>query len=255
MMKKGAPGGSEMLLKGRVDTELLVALEQVMQTTSGYQEVADVVRRLESTGHPYRAQQVIENILAEREMRARRGQQQRFGIGRVGRLYRLSWLGQPAQTKSSPSRHNSEAAVPRAGYSKAERACLKRLRAMNWQDFEAQIEQLLPALGMQNVVRTPAQRDGGIDLRGLWSMEGLIHVRVAVQVKQHASNISRPDIQKLRGSLAIGELGWFFTTGDYSENAKLEAAAPDRQPISLISGIQVASLLLKYSTPLVGEEL
>ncbi|MBB6015189.1 restriction endonuclease [Deinococcus radiopugnans] len=107
------------------------------------------------------------------------------------------------------------------------------------------IERLLVALGVHDVSRTPLTNDAGVDVCGVLVIEELMRVRVAVQVKRYSGHVSRPDIQKLRGSLSHGEVGWFFTTGGYSEGARMEAQAKDRLPISLISGLEVADLMIK----------
>ncbi|WP_415790858.1 restriction endonuclease [Deinococcus saxicola] len=120
--------------------------------------------------------------------------------------------------------------------------------------FENVVERLLVACGVHDVTRTPPTNDAGVDVRGVLVIEELMWVRVAVQVKRYSGNVSRPDIQKLRDSLSHGEVGWFFTTGGYSEGARVEAQAKDRQPISLISGLEVADLLIKYSVAIDDSE-
>lgn len=105
-------------------------------------------------------------------------------------------------------------------------------------------------MGVQEVQRTPPSKDAGIDVRGVLVLENSIRIKIAVQVKRYTANVTSPDIQKLRGSLSQGEVGWFVSTSDYSSGAQAEAEAPGRQPISLLTGLKVAELLLKYHVTL-----
>lgn len=105
---------------------------------------------------------------------------------------------------------------------------------------------LLIALGVREVSPTLPTKDAGVDVRGLLVTEKLMRLRVAVQAKLYAVNVSRPDIQKLRVSMSHGEVGWFVTAGGSSEGEQVEAQAKDRQPIFLISGPEVADLLMTY---------
>ena len=108
----------------------------------------------------------------------------------------------------------------------------------------------LPAQGAdcRNVVVTKQSGDGGIDVRAvLVECSGMIRTRYAVQVKKWKANVQAPDIQGLRGSLAAEEHGLFVTTSEYSPGAAVEACAPGKHPIILITGHQLLGLLIEHN--------
>lgn len=121
-----------------------------------------------------------------------------------------------------------------------------RLSSMEPYEFEGLVERTLSAMGVQNLERTPQSRDSGIDIRGTLILEGTIHIKIAVQVKRYGASIGSPEIQKLRGSLSNGEVGWFVTLSRFTPAALAEAEAPQRQPISLIDGGKLIDLIEKY---------
>ncbi|GGM18416.1 restriction endonuclease [Deinococcus aerophilus] len=256
---------------------LIDALVSVMRVSVGPQPMVDVLRRLHARGVDVTSSEVGAAVEQDHAQRAVRQLPARFKtVNRLslrGKTVHLTWLGEtveaPARSRaaarsatqvdsrppgSAPARQvrgrqDVTASVnprPRAGSA----ALVKRLLKLSPTAFEGVVERLLVALGVQDVTRTPPTNDAGVDVRGVLVIEELLRVRVAVQVKRYVGNVSRPEIQKLRGSLSHGEVGWFFTTGGYSEGARVEARATDRQPISLISGLEVAELLIKYGVAL-----
>ena len=113
--------------------------------------------------------------------------------------------------------------------------------------FEEIVEVLLLAMGYEDVELTPATRDQGIDLRATFvSEEGLLRIRIAVQVKRFAKNLEAPVIQGLRGALDPQERGLIVTTAGFSDGAKQDASRENAVPIDMIDGSQLVDLLAKH---------
>lgn len=250
---------------------LLLALQKVMRNTEGPQAIPDVVRRLKARGVPATVSEVLEALAAAQAGRPEQGGGPRLVLDADKRL---SWVvedtepaTQPVRTRKpslravqqdKPASEPPEAAPmpvaePRGKAAATRKALLKQLLKLTPNEFELLCARVMTAMGVQNVQATPSTNDAGVDVRGVLVIEDLIRIRVAVQVKRYTGNVSRPEVQKLRGSLSHGEVGWFMTTGDYSSGAREEAINTTRQPISLISGLEVADLVLKYSVPLQDE--
>lgn len=123
-----------------------------------------------------------------------------------------------------------------------------RINKSSSTDFEKLIGyDLLPALGFEDVVVTPPSHDGGIDIRGTLVVGDVVRIQIAVQVKNWTkNNVTRPDIQKLRGSLGKNELGLFITSSDFSDGARKEAEKDGEIPISLMNGEQLITLLIEH---------
>lgn len=88
--------------------------------------------------------------------------------------------------------------------------------------------------------------DGGIDARGILVIGEVIRIKMAVQVKKWKSNIQAPIVQQVRGSLGAHEQGLIITSSDFSPGAIKEAAQPDKTPIALMNGEQLALLLMEH---------
>ncbi|WP_221091402.1 restriction endonuclease [Deinococcus aquaedulcis] len=249
---------------------LLEALTQVMQGTQGPQVFSDVLRRLDAQNVQTGASNIFDAVMIDRDVRALAGQQPRF---EVTANKQLRWLGEgtasaimskppreaPGKT-TQKIRRSSKVTVrpePAAALPKkrapSRKALLREFLKLTPTEFERLCARVMTAIGVQDVQETHPTNDAGVDVRGLLVIEDLIRIRVAVQVKRYKGNVSRPEVQKLRGSLSHGEVGWFMTTGDYSPGAQEEAKASDRQPISLLNGLEIADLVLKYSVPLTGD--
>ena len=110
--------------------------------------------------------------------------------------------------------------------------------------FEGLIGQLLVALGFEDVVVTKYSGDGGIDLRARLAVGGVTDVRTAIQVKRWANNVSGRTIRELRGGLGPHERGLVITLSTFTKDARAEAEATDRSPISLVNGDRLVELLI-----------
>ena len=105
---------------------------------------------------------------------------------------------------------------------------LDRARTASPADFENLVGELLAAMGFAGVEVTSSSGDGGIDVRGTLVVGDAVRIRMAVQAKRWKSNVQKPVVQQVRGSLGAHEQGLIITTSDFSQGAKDEAERPRR---------------------------
>ena len=133
--------------------------------------------------------------------------------------------------------------------SKVKKILRDRLINMSPSAFEHLIGKLLEAIGFQ-AETTPTSRDGGIDVNGELVIDGVIRVKMAVQVKRYkiGNNVQAPAVQQLRGTLntVLLERGLLVTTSDFTKGAYQDAAAYGKPNIDLMNGEKLVELLLKY---------
>lgn len=110
--------------------------------------------------------------------------------------------------------------------------------------FEGLIGELLIALGFEDVEVTSYSNDGGIDLRARLAVGGVTSVKTAIQVKRWSKNVAPRVVRELRGGLGPHERGLVVTLSNFSKEARAEASASDRSPISLIHGDHLIELLI-----------
>lgn len=114
---------------------------------------------------------------------------------------------------------------------------------MSPEQFEGLVRRLLVALGFEDVEVTGVH-DRGIDLRGTMVVDGVVRVRTAVQAKKWATNVQRPTVQGVRGSLGAHERGLIITTSGFSEGAIDEATRADAVPVALMPGDALVEILV-----------
>ena len=119
------------------------------------------------------------------------------------------------------------------------------LSEMNPQAFEHLIGILLGTLGFEGIEVTKYSGDGGIDVRATLTVGGVTDVKTAIQVKRWANNVSGRTVRELRGGLGPHERGLIITLSDFTADARHEASAADRTPITLLSGDQLLNLLIE----------
>jgi hypothetical protein len=129
------------------------------------------------------------------------------------------------------------------------------LAEMDPQAFEHLIANLLNTLGFEDVEVTSYSGDGGIDVRALLTVGGVTDVRTAVQVKRWAKNVPGRTVRELRGGLGPHERGLIITLSDFTPDARSEAQAPDRTPITLLGGDQLLSLLIENEIGVAAREV
>jgi restriction system protein len=114
--------------------------------------------------------------------------------------------------------------------------------------FEHLIKDLLSAMEYEDIVVTSPTNDKGVDVTAI-SQHGITVVKEAIQVKRATtSNISRPILDKLRGSLHRFDAfqGTIITLSDFAKGAKDAAFEKGAAPITLINGEKLIDLLIQY---------
>ncbi len=114
--------------------------------------------------------------------------------------------------------------------------------------FEHIIKDLLSSMGYEEVEVTSPANDKGVDVTGV-SQNGITTVKEVIQVKRNTkSNIQRPILDGLRGSLHRFEAfqGTIITLSDFSKGAKEAAFETGAAPMTLINGEKLIDLLIEY---------
>ena len=166
--------------------------------------------------------------------REERGETQRFvreGRGMIG-LARDLPIGIADQIRQ----HNVE----------AREELLERARDGTPDEFEGLVEELLLAMGFEDVDKTRIGQDGGVDVRGTLVVGDVVRIRMAVQAKRWMGTVSAATVQQLRGSLGVHEQGLVITTSKFSAQARKEAERSDASPVALMDGEQLAVLLAQH---------
>lgn len=121
------------------------------------------------------------------------------------------------------------------------------LETMDPYAFEYLIKQLLEAMNYQKVMVTSPSNDKGVDVVADIEL-GITSVREVVQAKRQKTNIQRPVLDALRGSLYRFQAvrGTIITTGNFSKGTVQVAFEPGAPPITLINGEKLIDLLIEY---------
>jgi len=121
-----------------------------------------------------------------------------------------------------------------------------RLLAMEPRNFEFFIKDLLLHCGFSDVCVTRFTADGGVDVNArtggrIWIFEDTL---VQVQAKRWLHSVGRKEVAELRGSLEQFAKGAVVTTGHFSKAAINEASGEGKNPIALIDGFRLATIVL-----------
>jgi hypothetical protein len=132
----------------------------------------------------------------------------------------------------------------------------KHLLNMHPQRFEELIRSLLEEMGFDEAETTAYRRDEGIDVRGILRTNPLSTTKVAIQAKRWTANVGSGVVRELRGSLRVAdtEQGLIITPSDFTADAKNEAEASGKTPITLINGTQLVELLIQYQVGVKQEQ-
>lgn len=126
-----------------------------------------------------------------------------------------------------------------------QRKLLDFLLDMHPRQVELLIGKLLGALGFDDVAVTRYVGDSGIDIDATLTLGGVTSVRTAVQVKRYKSNIAGDLVRQVRGSLEADQRGLIITTGGFTKDARKEASASGKTPVSLVDGRHLVELLVE----------
>jgi restriction system protein len=122
---------------------------------------------------------------------------------------------------------------------------LERLQNLSPREFELFARRLLTAYGFVDVSVTELGRDGGIDGHGKLRL-GLATMRAAFQCKKWRGNVGRPEVDKFRGAIqGQFEQGVFFTTSDFTPDARNASLRRGAVPIILLNGESIVSLMIE----------
>jgi len=132
----------------------------------------------------------------------------------------------------------------------------KHLLSMPPQKFEELIRSLLEEMGFEETETTPYVNDKGIDVRGILRTNQLAAMKVVIQAKRWKTNVGSDTVRNLRGSLRMvdGEQGIIVTPSGFTPDAKTEAEADGKMPITLIDGKQLIELLFQFRVGVKQEE-
>jgi restriction system protein len=113
--------------------------------------------------------------------------------------------------------------------------------------FEDLVRRLLEEMGYEDVETTSPSNDKGVDVVGDIEV-GITAVREVVQVKRYRSNIQRPVVDALRGSLhRFGAVrGTIINTSGFSKGTREAAFERGAAPITLIDGEKLITLMIEH---------
>ena len=125
------------------------------------------------------------------------------------------------------------------------RALIAKLQDLEPYEFERFARKLLEVYGFEDVRVTSTSRDGGIDGFGRLKV-GLAMMSVAFQCKRWQGLVGRPEVDKFRGAIqGEFEQGIFFTTSDFTREAKEASIKKGAVPIVLLNGDAIAELMIQ----------
>ncbi len=122
---------------------------------------------------------------------------------------------------------------------------LSRLIEMHPRDFEDFVKRYFQAIGYA-ADQTPYVGDGGIDVVGSLTAEGLATVLLRVQVKRTRSNVGIETVLKTRGALGVDEQGAIISLGGFTAPAQAEAVAAGKKTIILVEGTSFVEMVLEH---------
>jgi restriction system protein len=202
----------------------------------------------------YRADSTIASVWSDRMYNLR----SRSLIERSGNAYQITKMGLDYLESGSNLLQQTGQSTPKneqpdiyrllkAQQDEVRQVIHKTLSQMNPYKVEQLVKTLLEAMGYENVEVTTRSGDGGVDVVADIEV-GITLVREVVQVKRHSSNIGRPVLDQLRGSLYRFNAmrGTIITISDFSKQAKDAAFEERAAPITLIDGERFVELLIEH---------
>lgn len=224
------PGQSKLSF---TDAAEQVLSRQVDQKPMHYRNITDKAMELGLIATSGRTPEatMYSVILQETQRYQKRGERPRFHFHGKGLVGLTRWM--PTGIPSQIDQHNKL----------VHKRLHEQLLAMSPGDFEDLVGRLLGALRFDEVTVTGRSGDGGIDVRGTLVVGDVIRTRMAVQVKRWKHNLQSSIVRQVRGGLGAHEHGLIITTSGFSRGARQEAERPDREPIWLMDGEQIVSLL------------
>ncbi len=122
---------------------------------------------------------------------------------------------------------------------------LDKLYELTPHQFELFAGKVLQAYGFAEMKVTTVSSDGGIDGFGKLRL-GLVSMNVAFQCKRWEGNVGRPEVDKFRGAIqGEFEQGIFFSTSDFTSQARDASLKKGAVPIILLNGESIVSLMIQ----------
>jgi restriction system protein len=122
---------------------------------------------------------------------------------------------------------------------------LERLLTLVPKDFEHFARRILMAYGFVDVAVTQLSRDGGIDGHGRLTL-GLATMNAAFQCKRWQGGVGRPEVDKFRGAIqGEFEQGVFFSTSDFTKEARDASLKKGAVPIILLNGEAIVRMMIE----------
>ena len=122
---------------------------------------------------------------------------------------------------------------------------LDRLHELSPRQFEEFAKKLLYLYGFVELEVTGKGADGGIDGHGRLRV-GLAAMNVAFQCKRWQGNVGRKEIHQFRGAIqGEYEQGLFFTTSDFTAQAKASSIQKGAVPIILMNGESIVNIMIE----------
>ncbi|QSE98782.1 restriction endonuclease [Fulvivirga lutea] len=114
--------------------------------------------------------------------------------------------------------------------------------------FERLVKRLLREKGFIQVEVTGRSGDGGIDGRGVATINGILSFHIIFQCKRYKGKVSSKEIRDFRGAM-VGrtDKGLFITTGQFTRDAIFEASRDGAPAIDLMDGEKLAEKLKELS--------
>ena len=129
--------------------------------------------------------------------------------------------------------------------SKVKSRLLGILNDLSFQQFEGFGKKLMQAYGFVDTEVTASGPDGGIDGYGKIKL-GLATINAAFQCKRWSGNVGRTEVDKFRGAIqGEFEQGVFFTTSDFTSQAKEASIRKGAVPIILLNGASIVELMIE----------
>jgi restriction system protein len=122
---------------------------------------------------------------------------------------------------------------------------LHRLHSLSPEEFEIFGGEFLRVYGFSELELTAKGADGGIDGHGKLKV-GLATMKVAFQCKRWKGKIPRPEIDKFRGAIqGQFQQGVFFTTSDFTTNARGASIKAGAVPVILFNGDELVQIMIE----------
>ena len=154
-------------------------------------------------------------------------------------------LAGPKSTQSTPDRTPTFLESFDAYELSFRNKLLERLLSLTPRQFEHFGQRLMIAYGFSDVEVTGVSRDGGIDGYGRLAL-GLATLNAAFQCKRWQGNIGRPEVDKFRGAIQGNyEQVLFFTTSDFTPEAKSVSLRSGAVPIVLFNGQSIVRMMIE----------